>query len=167
MRKLNTGLVYSDSNCIGCNKCISVCPVMGANVVADKITGHNVVKVDSEKCIHCGSCLRECTHDVRHFRDDTDRFLTDLKAGKKITLLVAPSMLTNYQDNYNNILGYLKHLGVSHIYNVSFGADITTWAYINYMNSSGNEGMISQTCPVVVNYIEKYEPQLIEKLMPV
>ena len=25
------GLVYTNENCIGCNKCISVCPVITAN----------------------------------------------------------------------------------------------------------------------------------------
>ena len=56
------------------------------------------------------------------------------------------------------IYGYLKSLGVSHIYSVSFGADITTWAYISYLKETGKTGLISQPCPAIVNYIEKYQP---------
>ena len=30
--KLNEGLIYANDNCIGCNHCISGCPVLGANI---------------------------------------------------------------------------------------------------------------------------------------
>ena len=30
--KLNEGLIYTNDNCIGCNHCISGCPVLGANI---------------------------------------------------------------------------------------------------------------------------------------
>jgi len=64
------------------------------------------------------------------------------------------------------VFGYLKSLGVSHIYPVSFGADITTWTYIKYIKQTGKTGLISQPCPAIVNYIEKYQPELIPMLMP-
>lgn len=47
------------------------------------------------------------------------------------------------------------------------GADITTWAYINYIKKYNFIGGISEPCPVIVDYIEKYEPMLLEKLVPV
>lgn len=50
---------------------------------------------------------------------------------------------------------------------VSFGADITTWAYLNYITRYHFLGGISQPCPAVVNYIEHYVPELLPKLMPV
>ena len=31
MNKLNSGLVYTNEECIGCNHCISACPVLEAN----------------------------------------------------------------------------------------------------------------------------------------
>ena len=30
--KMNEGLIYTNDNCIGCNHCISGCPVLGANI---------------------------------------------------------------------------------------------------------------------------------------
>lgn len=51
--------------------------------------------------------------------------------------------------------------------NVSFGADITTWGYLNYINQYDFKGGISQPCPAVVGYIERYIPSLIPKLFPV
>ena len=45
-------------------------------------------------------------------------------------------------------------MGAKRIISVSFGADITTWAYINYITKNQFTGGISQPCPAVVNYIE-------------
>lgn len=58
-------------------------------------------------------------------------------------------------------------MGVNRIVSISFGADITTWAYINYIQKYHYLGGISQPCPVVVGYIEKNLPELLPKLFPV
>lgn len=159
-------LVYTNENCIGCNKCISVCPVLTANhaVVKD---GKSKIVVDADKCIGCGACFDACEHEAREFHDDTQRFFEDLKRGESISLLLAPAFLANYPNEYKSVLGGLKKLGVKHIVSVSFGADITTWGYINYITSKKFTGGISQPCPAVVRYIEKYIPELLPKLMPI
>ena len=93
--------------------------------------------------------------------------MSDLKSGKRISLLVAPAFVANYPKEYKHVLGYLKSLGVNHIISVSFGADITTWGYLNYIREHNFTGGISQPCPAIVDYIEKYIPVLIDKLVPV
>lgn len=50
---------------------------------------------------------------------------------------------------------------------VSFDADIATWGIVKTIRERGFRGAISQACPVVVDYIEKYEPDLIPMLLPV
>lgn len=161
-----TGLVFTNDKCIGCNKCISVCPVLTANraVVVD---GQPRIEINSEQCINCGSCFDVCEHGAREYKDDTERFFADLKKGERISILLAPAFLVNYPKEYENVLGGLKGLGVNRIISVSFGADITTWAYINYITKNQFYGGVSQPCPAVVNYIENYIPELIPKLMPV
>lgn len=64
-------------------------------------------------------------------------------------------------------MGGLKQLGVNRIISVSFGADITTWGYLNYVKQNNFMGGISQPCPAVVAYIEHYVPELLPKLFPV
>ena len=154
-------MVFTNENCVGCNKCIRSCPVLTANVAED-----DKINVNEEMCIQCGACFDNCRHCARDFDDDTKAFLKDLKAGKKFSVIVAPAFIANYPKEYKKIYGYLKSLGVSHIYSVSFGADITTWAYISYLKETGKKGLISQPCPAVVNYIEKYQPELIPMLVP-
>lgn len=166
MGVLNQGLVYTDDNCTGCNRCISACPVLRANRAVSE-NGSNRVLVDGDACVHCGACMDVCQHEARKFLDDTDRFLEDLKRGEKISILLAPAFIANYPKEYGNILGYLKHLGVNHIVSISFGADITTWGYLNYLTTHNLQGGISQPCPAIVDYIEQYVPELIPKLVPV
>ena len=48
-----------------------------------------------------------------------------------------------------------------------FGADITTWGYLKYITEHNFTGGISQPCPAVVTYVEKYIPELIPRLVPV
>lgn len=129
--------------------------------------GQNRVMVDGDACVHCGACMDVCQHEARKFLDDTDRFLEDLKRGEKISILLAPAFIANYPKEYGHILGYLKHLGVNHIVSISFGADITTWGYLNYLTTHNLQGGISQPCPTIVDYIEQYVPELIPKLVPI
>ena len=159
-------LVRTNDNCVGCNKCIRACSCVGANVSEYK-DGKNKIVVDPEKCIGCGACLDVCEHDAREFVDDTEKFFEDLKKGEKISLLVAPAFKANYYKEYENILGQLKACGVNRIISVSFGADITTWAYIQYISKHNYTGGISQPCPALVGYIEHYTPELLPRLMPV
>lgn len=160
-------LVYTNEKCQGCNRCISVCPVLTANYSVPSGNGGQRIEVHSENCINCGACFDACEHQARSFYDDTERFFNDLKRGERISVILAPAFEANYPDQYKRVLGGLKKLGVKHFISVSFGADITTWAYINYITKNNFTGGISQPCPAIVNYIEHYEPALIKKLVPV
>ncbi len=159
-------LVKTNENCIGCNCCIRACSTMGANVAVEKGRG-NVIEVDPVRCIACGACLDACRHHAREYEDDVERFFEDLKRGTKISVLIAPAFLANYPRDYEKYLGMLKKLGVNRFISVSFGADITTWGYIKYITQNKYYGSISQPCPAVVGYIERYVPELLPKLMPV
>ena len=168
MRNIEKGLVYTNDKCIGCNKCIRACSCIGACVSTEPDeNGNSRIMVDGGLCVACGACFDICEHNARDFIDDTERFFEDLKAGEKISLLVAPSFPANYPDTYAKVFGKLKELGVNRIISVSFGADITTWGYINYIQKHDFIGGISQPCPAVVGYIERYMPDLLPKLFPV
>lgn len=161
------GLVRTNEKCVGCNRCIRSCSCMGAMVASKNAEGQNVIEVDGDKCIACGACFDACEHDAREYVDDTEAFFDALKRGEKISILIAPAFLANYPKKYESILGGLKKLGVNRMISVSFGADITTWGYLNYVKKYNFFGGISQPCPAVVGYIEHYVPELLPKLFPV
>lgn len=167
MAKRTIGLVQTNDNCVGCNKCINVCSCVGATIAEETKDGRNVIQVDGNKCVGCGACFDACEHNAREFVDDTEAFFEALKRGERISLLIAPAFLANYPREYESVLGGLKKLGVNRLISISFGADITTWAYINYIQKNNFTGGISQPCPAVVSYIEKYVPEILPKLFPV
>ena len=160
------GLVKTNEKCIGCNRCIRACSCTGANIAVER-DGRNIIEVNPNKCIACGACIDACEHGAREYVDDVEKFFDDLKHGVKISVLIAPAFLANYPNEYGKYLGMLKKLGVNRFISVSFGADITTWGYIKYITERNYYGSISQPCPAVVGYIERYLPELLPKLMPV
>ena len=160
------GLVFTNDKCIGCNKCIRECSCMGA-CIATYENGAARIVVDEDRCIACGACIDACEHNAREFNDDTERFFADLKKGEKISILLAPAFKANYPNEYEKILGGLKKCGVNRIISISFGADITTWGYLNYVKKYNFVGGISQPCPAIVGYIERNAPELLPKLFPV
>lgn len=168
MSNYGNGLVFTNENCVGCNKCINACSCMGA-CVSDSPDENGVsrIQVDGDRCISCGACFDACMHNAREYRDDTLRFFDDLKKGESISVIIAPAFKANYPNEYEKVLGGLKKLGVKRFISVSFGADITTWGYINYIQKYNYTGGISQPCPAVVGYIERYMPEILPKLFPV
>jgi iron only hydrogenase large subunit-like protein len=165
MYKSDMLIQLNEEKCVGCNKCIVNCPILGANV-GYMVDGKNKVKINEVKCIHCGECIKVCDHEAREFNDDTEEFIRDLLTGKKISVIVAPSIRVNV-PNYKKLYGYLRTIGINLIYDVSFGADITVWAYLKAIKEKELSSVIAQPCPAIVNYIEKYEPELIEQLAPI
>lgn len=151
--------------CVNCNKCINICPTDFANVVTT-YNGRNVLTVNEELCIGCGACITVCDHQARDYEDDTESFFADIANGKKISVLVAPAARFNF-PRLEKLFGFLKAKGVNLIYDVSFGADITTWAYIKAIGQLQLKSIIAQPCPVVVNYIERYKPEIIDQLSKV
>lgn len=161
MSQVKQGLIRTNDNCVGCNKCISVCSCKGATIAEQTEDGNNIIQVDGSKCVACGACFDACEHNAREYVDDTDAFFEALKSGERISLLLEPAFLANYPKEYGSVLGGLKQLGVNRIVSISFGADITTWAYLNYIQKYNFTGGISQPCPAVVGYIERYAPEFI------
>ncbi len=160
------GLIYTNDNCISCNKCVKVCTSPGASYL--RISGGTAaVHIDPSRCVSCGACFSLCEHNARGYRDDTQEFFEDLKRGEPISVLIAPAFLAAYPGQYASILGGLKELGVRRMISVAFGADICTWAYLKYMQENQFFGSISTTCPATVSYVEHCVPELIPRLMPV
>ena len=162
-----SNLVTNDlSKCVACNKCIRVCPVEGANSVLREADGTFKVKIDHDKCIACGMCVAACMHSSRDYIDDTARFISDLKQNTPISVFAAPALRTNF-DRWENILSWMRQLGVKNIYDVSVGADICTWAHIRFIQKNNPSSVITQPCPAIVNYILMYHHELLPYLSPI
>lgn len=159
-------ILFDADKCVSCNSCIRACPVPEANKAVTR-DGKTVYDIDPDKCISCGACVKECSHGARTYEDDTQRFWDDMKSGEKIVLLAEPSIKVAFDGCWRNVLEFLRKSGSGEVYDVSFGADICTWAHIRFVEKQPGKKLISQPCPAIVNYVLKYVPEAVGNLSPV
>ncbi len=160
-----TSFVHTkEKMCVGCNKCIFSCPTRANEAFFEN--EQNKVYIKPGYCISCGECINICDHDARDYEDDTSQFFNDLEDGDSITAVIAPAAYHNIVS-VPTLIGYLKSIGVNKVYDVSLGADICSWGHVKVLNEKSLTGIIAQPCPVIVSYIEKYRPELIDRLSPI
>ena len=147
--------------CVGCNACVRACPVEDANIARMNDDGRLIITIDDDRCIKCGACIAACSHGARGFNDDIDRFLKDLKSGQEIAIIAAPAIKIAFDGNWRHALQWLRNQGVKAIYDVSYGADICTWAHLRYLEKHPDAKVISQPCAAVVNYALRDKQELI------
>lgn len=161
-------IVVNLDNCVGCNSCVRACPVSDANKIIKNSDGILTIEIDESKCIKCGACIKACgQHQARYFEDDTERFLSDLAKGEKIAIIVAPSIKISFDGNWRHALQWLRNQGVAGVYDVSYGADICTWAHLRLLEQNPNAKIMTQPCAVIVNYVLKHRPLLLKYLSPI
>jgi len=150
--------------CVNCHQCIAVCQE------ATKLCNDgskDYVEVNPEMCIGCGECIKACDHDARLIVDEFDEFIMDVKSGKPMVAMIAPSIAANFPNNYERINGWLKQeCDVEAVFDVSFGAELTVKSYLEHIDSNAPDCVIAQPCPVIVDYIQLYQPDLMEYLAP-
>lgn len=166
MQQLEKQVIFTNSKCLGCNRCISTCPVPGANISVHQ-NGKRYVLVDNTRCIHCGHCLDGCPQSAREYADDTKIFFKELSEGIPCSVIVSPVLWLQYPDTAHQVLGYLKSLGVKRFYDAAAGSDIVTWAHSQYLQQEHAPASISSICSTLVNYVEKLHPELIPNLVPI
>ena len=154
-------IAVDKDKCVNCYVCIDVCPSKMCNSGAG-----DYVEVNADLCIGCGACIKACTHGARKGLDDFDVFMEDLKAGKKIIAIVAPAVAVTFRGKDLELNTWLKSIGVKAVFDVSFGAELTTKSYVEYIKKNNPPLVISQPCPALVSFIETYHPNLIPYLAP-
>ncbi len=156
-----TLISVDEDKCVNCHACISACPVKFCNDGSG-----DIVKVNNDMCIGCGNCIEACTHDARYYNDDLESMLLSLEKREKVVAIVAPSIATNFPENFLKLNTWLKKQGVEAIFDVSFGAELTVKSYIEHLKKDNPQTIISQPCPAIVNYIQLYKPELLKYLVP-
>ena len=93
------------------------CPVKAIKVE------NSQASVSPEKCISCGTCVRECPQHAKHFRNDTFRAKELLAEEVNVAVSLAPSFAGIYaQDVWLRLPAALKKLGFNLVTETSMGA---------------------------------------------
>lgn len=162
---MNEIIVVNADKCVGCNACVRNCPAPEANITKQLEDGRFVTTVNPERCITCGECVRSCNHGARDYIDDTDMAIERMKRDKLI-ILATPAIKTVFPTQWKGILDWFRKQGCI-IYDVSFGADICTWAHVRALEEKMVGNVITQPCAAIVKYIEIYQPKLLNNLSPI
>lgn len=158
-------IIVRPDRCKGCNACVRVCPAPEANVTMKMDNGHIYTKVNVDKCIACGECLKVCTQGARDYVDDTAVFMSKIK-DERMVVIVDPSIRIAYPNQWKGILGWFKKRSYT-IFDGGFGADIYTWAMMSLLETKNIPNIVSNSCSALVNYVQMYQPSLVQNLAPV
>ena len=161
----------------GCNDCQSFCrgtmSVYGWGVPSGE-----------DACIHCGQCTIICpTRAIteRYHYWDVNRVIS--APDKIVIATTAPAIrvalgetygLTPGTDVEGRIVGALKHIGVDHVLDVTFAADLTAVeeaAELLQRLESGGAGdplpLFTSCCPAWVRFVRLFYPRLLPNLSTV
>jgi signal transduction histidine kinase/Fe-S-cluster-containing hydrogenase component 2 len=149
-----------ETKCKRCYSCIRNCPVKAIRVENEQ------AHVIAERCIACGYCIKVCPQNAKQIKDGITQTLEFLSSGKQTIALIAPSFPAAFSVKPLQIVTGLLKLGFDKVYEVAFGADLVARDYEN-LQKQNRDLVISSPCPAVVNYIEKYRPELVPYLAPI
>ena len=156
--------VYTEpENCQDCYKCIRECPVKAIKVEDNKAS------IIAERCVYCGHCTQVCPTGAKKVRDGLTRAkLVLAKYPGKVYLSLAPSYISEFTDcETSRLIDAIKRLGFAGVSETALGAELVTAATERFLETAPKGVYISSACPVVVDYIRKYAPQLTDHITPI
>ncbi|MGB9593918.1 MAG: [Fe-Fe] hydrogenase large subunit C-terminal domain-containing protein, partial [Anaerolineae bacterium] len=112
---------------------------------------------------------RECPQGAKSVRDDRELVRQALAAGRTVVASVAPSAPAYFGiQSFAQMEQALRALGFAAAHETAFGAEMVGLAHRELVEAEPSRWpIITSSCPVVVNLIEIYYPDLIPHLAPV
>ena len=80
--------------------------------------------------------------------------------------LLAPSFPAGFHAPAGQVAGAFKAAGFDYVVEVAQGADIVSAAYARYLRGAPEGVHIATACPAVAEYVRKYNPELVDRLVP-
>ncbi|MCE5340954.1 MAG: 4Fe-4S binding protein [Planctomycetaceae bacterium] len=159
----NTQVVFTNkARCRDCYRCVRVCPVKAIQM------RDNQAFVVEEKCIMCGTCVRQCPQQAKVFRNDLEEAKIIVKENPVVAASIAPSFAAVFSNwQVNSFASALRKLGFSYVAETAVGAYYISQKSGEIVEANPDKNHFSTACPVFVKYVEIYQPQAIENLVPV
>ncbi len=156
---LKTNVIYTEfANCQDCYRCVRACPVKAVRV------SNSQARVTDDLCVHCGICVQECPQHAKVIAPSLKQVKQLIASGKPVAVSLAPSFAALFSGwSARRLPSALRLLGFSYIAETAEGAEFVSEKTVTLLD----QGNITTACPAVVNYIEKYHPELISYLLPV
>lgn len=182
--KFANAVEIDGSQCIDCGNCIDACSVLqNINYLEVKGKGHKseVSPVKNKKidCIYCGQCAVHCPVGAAQEQSEWEAVERLLNKGDKKIMVAqfAPSIRVSIGEEFglpygkimtDQVTAGLRALGFDYVFDVNFGADLTTMVeaeeLLERVKEGGKMPMMTSCCPGWVKYVEFYHPELIPNL---
>ncbi|WP_040294042.1 [Fe-Fe] hydrogenase large subunit C-terminal domain-containing protein [Acetonema longum] len=148
-------------NCKDCHRCVRSCPVKAIAIEKGQ------ARLIDDRCILCGECVVECPQHAKQVNDQVAAVKEAIAAGKRVLVSLAPSFIASFPEySPGQLLAALRRLGAAVIEETAVGAEVVSSFYRSSLETR-DQTLISACCPVIVNLIEKYYPELVSNLAPV
>lgn len=160
---INTILTHK-VNCRDCFRCVRSCPIKAIGIN----NGH--ASVIENRCILCGRCVRECPQQAKQVDNQLQKMTSAIEHGKRVIISLAPSYAAAFPEyTLVDLAERAACAGVCAVTETAQAAEKISEIYKKYLQNSHGSGetMISSCCPVVVNMVERYYPNLVNNLAPV
>ncbi|HHV02769.1 MAG: [Fe-Fe] hydrogenase large subunit C-terminal domain-containing protein [Bacteroidales bacterium] len=145
--------------CIGCSRCMRVCPTEALRVIDGKATLH------PEWCIDCGECFNVCPVRAIVVEDDD---IAKIFRYKHRILLIPSVFFAQFEEKLtlDAIKGILYDMGFTELCTVEQGADLLVDEINRYVAEfNGEKPVISSYCPAVVRLIQVRFPSFADRVM--
>ncbi len=154
-------LEIDPDQCIGCSRCMKVCPTEAIRI------RHGRAHIQEHRCIDCGKCHETCPTKAIFVKQDD--FENIRKYPHSVALLPAV-FLGQFPSEMrvSRIYAAIKDLGFRHVFEVESASAI--YADAKHLYASENPDkmpLISSFCPAVVRMIQVKYPSLVDNIIPV
>lgn len=154
-------LEVDDSLCIGCSRCMKICPTEAIRIKSGK------AYIQEHRCIDCGKCHEVCAVNAIYIKQDD---FASIHNYKHSVVLIPAVFMGQFSDDIrvSRVYAALKELGFKHVYEVESAAMIYAKAKHVYTSENpGNEPFISSFCPAIIRLIQIKYPSLVDNVMPI
>lgn len=122
--------------------------------------------INTDRCIDCGECIKLCPYQAKQATHDD---ISALSGFKYKVALPAPSLYGQFNnlDNIGYIIKGLRDIGFDDIFEVACAAELVT-AYTRMYITRYNvkKPVISSACPTILRLISTNYPLLCDNVMP-
>ena len=159
----NPGINRILEKCIDCGTCQKTCKKL--NCISDGKT-----------CTSCGQCILTCPTGALTPKYDYKKVLEYIKNPEYIVIaLTSPAVRVSLGDAFNlkygeflenKMVSALKNIGFDYVFDVTFGADLTSMEEAYELKQNIREGrvMFSSCCPAWISYAYTFHPELKENI---
>ena len=162
------------SKCINCGICKEACmyhSIVYIPVPCEEVCPVNAIQkdengiehIDESKCIYCGKCINACPFGSIYEVSQVFDILTSIKRGEKLVALMAPSIMSQFNNSISDIAQAVEKIGFVEAIEVAYGAMETTrceGAELQEKLESGQQFMTTSCCPSYIELVNKHLPQM-------